>query len=133
MHTNRRPNACSLALLTTLGMCLGMYPVGGCAHHQVADTQSALPADKQSQVNTNDSVTLEDSMDILSELFQSLDTPITMGILPNKSDQLVEQPVGPQLVAGDWLAWQCAIAGNYWEMENGDNARFALTPDDAAD
>ena len=23
---------------------------------------------------------------------------------------------GPQLVAGDWIAWQCAIAANYWDM-----------------
>lgn len=24
-----------------------------------------------------------------------------------------QAPKGPQLVAGDWLAWQCAIAGGY--------------------
>lgn len=23
---------------------------------------------------------------------------------------------GPQLVAGDWIAWQCAIAANYWDI-----------------
>lgn len=24
--------------------------------------------------------------------------------------------IGPQLVAGDWLAWQCAFAGSYWDL-----------------
>ncbi len=24
-----------------------------------------------------------------------------------------QSPAGPQLIAGDWLAWQCAIAGGY--------------------
>ncbi len=25
-------------------------------------------------------------------------------------------PIGPQLAVGDWLAWQCALAGRYWDM-----------------
>ncbi len=31
--------------------------------------------------------------------------------------------IGPQLVAGDWLAWQCALAGSYWDMPLQDGER----------
>ncbi len=31
----------------------------------------------------------------------------------------------PQLVAGDWLAWQCAIVGGYWDMPNENAPAFA--------
>jgi len=27
-----------------------------------------------------------------------------------------QQPLGPNLVAGDSLAWQCADAGDYWNL-----------------
>ncbi len=31
----------------------------------------------------------------------------------------------PQLVAGDWLAWQCAVVGGYWDMPNENAPAFA--------
>lgn len=43
-----------------------------------------------------------------------------------------QQAVGPQLVAGDFLAWQCAIAGNYFENSPFENkaSMFATGPTD---
>lgn len=43
------------------------------------------------------------------------------------------QAVGPQLVAGDFLAWQCAIAGNYFENSIFESkaSMFATVPTDS--
>ena len=43
------------------------------------------------------------------------------------------QAVGPQLIAGDFLAWQCAIAGNYFEHNalNNTPSMFATVPADS--
>lgn len=36
---------------------------------------------------------------------------------------------GPQLAAGDWLAFQCAIAGGYWDRPSGPYApEYAKAP-----
>ena len=32
---------------------------------------------------------------------------------------------GPQLVAGDWIAWQCALAGSYWDMSQTNAPAYA--------
>ncbi len=41
-----------------------------------------------------------------------------LSIQPSANETVLDQPVavGPQLVAGDWLAWQCALSGSYWDM-----------------
>ena len=41
---------------------------------------------------------------------------------------LAQQGPGPSLVAGDWLAWQCAYTSGYFEMES--DAVAAIIIDD---
>ncbi len=49
----------------------------------------------------------DEGLDVLSELslheFESVSVQSS-------------SPLGPQLIAGDWLAWQCADAGDYWNL-----------------
>lgn len=39
---------------------------------------------------------------------------------------MISEQAGPSLVAGDWLAWQCAMTGGYFEMTP---QKFALMID----
>ena len=78
--------------------------LSGCVVHQPAtqpqegDVQSLhIPIETQSQ--------------ILTELFELLEPKF---VLAQKPIQI--QSTSPQLIAGDWLAWQCAIVGGYWDM-----------------
>lgn len=58
---------------------------------------------------------------ILSELFAACEQAE-----PSPADQ----PTMPQLVAGDWLAFQCATAGGYWDMPaQSDAPVFAGAPE----
>ena len=49
-------------------------------------------------------------------------SPVAMSIMLEElaiapSPQIsTSQAIGPQLIAGDWLAWQCALSGSYWDM-----------------
>ncbi len=78
----------------------------GCAHqsqqvlnpNELGHTSPSLIAD----VNPS-----AQSAQVLSEL--SMSSLIWQNTNPTPS-------ITPQLVAGDWLAWQCAIAGSYWDM-----------------
>jgi hypothetical protein len=64
----------------------------------------------------------------IMETEETAGTPAAIAIDSDELDQIwanwwPEQPmvisteaIGPSLVAGDWLAWQCAFAGDYFEM-----------------
>ena len=51
-------------------------------------------------------------LDVFEELFGN--APATAPTQGNR--------VGPSLIAGDWLAHQCALAGGYWDMPHRENA-----------
>jgi hypothetical protein len=58
---------------------------------------------------------------ILSELF---------AVYEQTDPIAAEQPAMPQLVAGDWLAFQCATAGGYWDLPaQSDAPVFAGAPE----
>ncbi|MFG0312923.1 MAG: hypothetical protein ACF8LL_01870 [Phycisphaerales bacterium] len=58
---------------------------------------------------------------ILSELFAAYEQTAPIA---------AEQPSMPQLVAGDWLAFQCATAGGYWDLPaQSDAPVFAGAPE----
>lgn len=47
---------------------------------------------------------------------------------PPTTDEV--QATGPSLIAGDWLAIQCALAGGYWDLHNQKDAPvFAEAPE----
>jgi len=43
-----------------------------------------------------------------------------------ETTMVISEQAGPSLVAGDWLAWQCAMTGGYFEMTP---QKFALMID----
>ena len=83
---------------------------GETLHHQPIRVANAAPINSSSSWHG-----------ILSELFAAYEQtePIT-----------AEQPTMPQLVAGDWLAFQCATAGGYWDLPaQSDAPVFAGAPE----
>ena len=99
-----------LKLLASAGPALLVIlpALSGCAltNHQIvnAQAQDCTPV----QIDTKPI-----SAAILSELAISSNTSAAIN------------HVGPQLVAGDWIAWQCAIAANYWDLPTKNAPAFA--------
>jgi hypothetical protein len=100
--------------------------LGGCSHHQSLTRshtfQSAEPTiviAMDETVNDTELVTIWGQ--ILNELFEQ-STPV-------ESAQS-SSPTMPALVAGDWLAFECALAGGYWDVpKNNDAPVFAEAPE----
>ncbi len=106
--------ALTASLFTMLGCTQPHTPAthagGETLHHQPIRVANAAPINSSSSWQS-----------ILSELFAAyeLSEPIT-----------AEQPTMPQLVAGDWLAFQCATAGGYWDLPaQSDAPVFAGAPE----
>lgn len=118
----------------------------GCSN-QVVVTHVESQCSTSTEVSLEQRTTLSETNEVIYEIFdlfesvptQDRQVQISMGIVGSDiydTDQPQPQPTsqptqlaGPQLVAGDWLAWQCALVSNYWDMQMEDNARFALTPE----
>ena len=105
MNLHKLPRAIALSLLPFL--C--QLP-GGCAIQPtsiVLDTQSSITGAEQESADVHAVV--------LTEL--SITKSVTLS---------AEKPaLGPQLIAGDWLAFQCALAGGYWDLKPGTGPTYA--------
>ncbi|MBL4698911.1 MAG: hypothetical protein JKX70_08760 [Phycisphaerales bacterium] len=67
---------------------------------------------QETQVQLNPlHIQIETQDQTLAELFELLDPKFVPALQPVRF-----QSTAPQLIAGDWLAWQCAIVGNYWDL-----------------
>lgn len=99
MPVHNNPQPALLCLLAT--PCL---LISGCTHH------NAIVLDTQSEGLVSQSA----EADLLTEL--------DVVIVASAATPLPDL-VGPQLIAGDWLAWQCAFAGSYWDMSLQDGER----------
>jgi len=88
----------------------------GCAHNHSlqVNAQTARPIQTSAthEIRPSSKSNLSQSQ-ILSELMIIfLDAHVLETTQPIKNPS-----TGPQLIAGDWLAWQCAAAGNYWDQQ----------------
>jgi len=93
----------------------GILILQGCTSHQpIAQIQ-------ETQVQLNPShIPAETQDQILAELFELL-----LIKLEPSTQTIQVQSTPPQLVAGDWLAWQCAIVGSYWDLPQTNAPTFA--------
>ncbi|MDF1810465.1 MAG: hypothetical protein P1U42_12300 [Phycisphaerales bacterium] len=71
---------------------------------QIAEARSPVVVQPESRLIETNSVQIFDELLIIaySEFSKS-------------NDQYIKAP-GPELVAGDWLAWECAMVVEYWDM-----------------
>ncbi len=100
----------TFAVLT--GLCPMLLMTGCVSQHSVSSIEHTEPLGSPIELQAADQADLEQSWhEVFAEL---LETP--------PSPTLATQRTGPTLVAGDWLAIQCAIAGGYWDMPTTNNA-----------
>lgn len=99
MPVHNIPQSALLCLLAT--PCI---LISGCTH------QNAIALDTHGEGLVSQSV----EADLLTEL-----DVLTVASAATPLPDLF----GPQLIAGDWLAWQCAFAGSYWDMPLQDGER----------
>jgi len=91
-------------------------PLTGCATHHVLESETPLAPTHPVLVFPVSSIDTPrsefDSGSLLAELLLLLTSAYPQSeVVPE-----IQSAPGPELVAGDWLAWQCAQAGNYWDM-----------------
>jgi len=111
--------SCSL-LAGSVGMTVFL---GGCTHHHalVADSDLLQPSPANTAMSAPifmpETNTIPALM-MLNELGIGSAGPES-ALAPSTSYKL------PELVAGDWLAWQCALVGGYWDMHSKQAPAFA--------
>ena len=84
--------------------------LGGCAQHQILiENPSLNVGEPTAVVAMNDTVSDTEALSIWGEILEELI------IQQHQLDTQTNTSGMPQLVAGDWLAFECAMAGGYWE------------------
>tara|TARA_R110002072_G_scaffold42064_21_gene118940 strand:+ start:226831 stop:227166 length:336 start_codon:yes stop_codon:yes gene_type:complete len=98
--------------------------LGGCAHqHALVADEHPLLASPSSSINPE--IDVENESDTIAASMMLNELGIGFVDVRNESvDSSVPYEL-PQLVAGDWLAWQCAVVGGYWDMPNENAPAFA--------
>jgi hypothetical protein len=101
--------------LLFVGILVGL-PLAGCATQQAFETEISLEPTHPIQVYPDSPIDTPrsefDSGSLLAELLLLLTSAYPQSeVVPE-----IQSALGPELVAGDWLAWQCALTGNYWDM-----------------
>lgn len=102
----------SAAVVLLAGCVLSVFALSGCTGHQTIDVaidagQELDEVFEQPLVSDTEMVGMWEI--VLAELhLQALNTQEI-----EREPDLVSMP---QLVAGDWLAFECAIAGGYWDL-----------------
>jgi len=95
----------SYTILKAATLALASLYIAGCS-----TGPSLVEHTDQLQVHEKSTVTLT----VLSEL-----------TIDSNFEDIASTSTGPQLVAGDWIAWQCALAGSYWDMSQTNAPAYA--------